>query len=220
MNRFSLRALLACLAVVAVCVGFATLQSKQSKLLRENELLQQQVSTYQRELGHIEVSDPNLVHLIHVPGQEAYVWRWRIYAPKGTEFVGGIATENIPKNDVPLPTFECWRFVTRSEGTLVTATISRDIDDGYELKLDLGDGNVYRAKTLLPRSEWLDVDEKGVIAGDRGPLTYTFGEPIRLLCKRGEDSFGRQSGMAEARGLLFWIKPNRPDYLSMYGRRE
>ncbi len=102
--RFSLRALLAVLATVALAlaiwVSFRVAQ--ENKELRvENDQLRIKL---RNEFGELEITDANRNKLqaISIPTLEPMTWKWRVYVPPGRTFmlwseINGVSDSNLPQ---------------------------------------------------------------------------------------------------------------------------
>ncbi|GAA4459720.1 hypothetical protein GCM10023156_39700 [Novipirellula rosea] len=205
MQRFSLRAVLVFVAFLALVLAFVMLQARNSVLRREVEMLR-------AELGYLVPADVSKVNLIEVPTGEEYSWRWRVFAPPGTQFDAGIVTEEIPKSGAPSPSFLGVEIPSEQNGVLVTASITNDLDAGYVLKLDFGNGNVVRDGTLKSRDEFSDGSASLMTAGRNGPQVCDFNEPIILHRRRLHEqtsptTYSEPKG--KSRGMMFWITPTK-----------
>ncbi len=98
MLRFTLRTALASTAFFALILGCLLLQTRNSALRREVEMLR-------AEMGHLAPADDSRVNIIEVPTSDPFSWSWRVFAPPGTQFDAGIVTEDIPKRGVPSASF-------------------------------------------------------------------------------------------------------------------
>jgi len=205
MKRFSLRTSFVFVAVVALVLALVLLQSRNTALRREVEMLRV-------ELGHLVPADNSKVNIIEVPTADPYSWRWRVFAPPGTQFDAGIATEEIPENGTPSPSFLGLEIPSEQGGVLVTASITKDLDDGYVLKLDFGNGNVLRDRTLKPRDDFVDGSASLVTAGRNGPQICEFNDPIVLHRRRLFEQTSptpRGEPQDASRGMMFWITPKK-----------
>jgi hypothetical protein len=205
MKRFSLRTALISTALMAFILGFVLLQTRYAALLRE-------VAGLRAEMGHLVPADYSRVNVIEVPGTDEYSWRWRVFAPPGTQFEAGIATEKIPLRGVPSPSIFGVEIPSEQHGVLMTASITNDLDAGYVLKLDFGNGNVIRCRTTQSRDEFIDGSATLATAGQHGPQVGDFNEPIILHRRRLHEqtsptTHGEPSG--NSHGLMFWITPRQ-----------
>jgi len=192
-------------AFFAMAMGLALLQS-------QNHSLRQEVGSLRSELGHLVPVDDSKVNIIEVPTQSKYIWRWRIFAPEGTSFDAGIAAERIPRIGTPEPLHLGLQIPSKPHGVLITASVTSDIETGYVLTLDCGNGNVVRDRTLLPRDQFLDGSASLATVGRSGPQACEFDEPIilhrrRLLEQTSPTTCADPEG--NARGLIFWITPKK-----------
>jgi len=163
MKRFTLKAFLIAIAAIALLLAYGMLQYRYWNL--EAEVVRLRV-----EGGHLVPVDKSLVNIIEVPSPEPHVWRWKVYAPPGTQFEYGIRFSDIPPTGVPNPQSSGEFYIeSTTNGVLVTATIASDIDDGYVLILDCKDrfSRFSRiSRTNLPLSEWVDGSAEIRTAGE------------------------------------------------------
>jgi hypothetical protein len=130
----------------------------------------------------------------------------------GTQFEAGIATEEIPLRGVPSPSILGVEIPSEQHGVLMTASITNDLDEGYVLKIDFGNGNFMRRRTTQSRDEFIDGSATLETAGQHGPQICDFNEPIILHRRQQYEqtsptTHGEPNG--NSRGLLFWITPKR-----------
>lgn len=204
MKRYSLRSVLIGVAIISVLLGIGLLQSRNRSLVEEVERLRS-------EVGHLVPVDRSKVNIIEVPTNEQFVWRWRVFAPPGTSFDGGIATSEIPQKGTPSPSFGGVRLPSVSNGSLITASVVKDIDEGYVLTLDFGGGNQLRQPTVQSLPEFLIGSATTTTAGERGVQVCEFEKPIILHSRRLIERTFPATGNAPketARGVLFWITPH------------
>lgn len=193
------------MAMIALVLALTLLQTQNMTLRREVEGLR-------AELGHLVPADNSKVNIIEVPTADPYSWRWRVFAPPGTQFDGGIATEKIPEEGTPTPSFLGLEIPSEPNGVLVTASVTQDLDDGYVLKLDFGNGNVLRNRTLQPRRSFVDGSASFATAGRNGPQICEFNQPIILHRRRlyeQTSSTTRSEPSGNSRGIMFWITPKK-----------
>lgn len=205
MLRFTLRTALALTAFFSLILGCLLLQTRNSALRREVEMLR-------AEMGHLAPADDSRVNIIEVPTSDEFSWSWRVFAPPGTQFDAGIVTEDIPKRGVPSASFSGVEIPSEQNGVLVTASITNDLDAGYVLTIDFGNGHIVRDRTSKPRSEFIDGSATIETAGGNGPQVCDFNKPIilhrrRLFERTSPSTHSEPKG--ESRGMMFWITPKR-----------
>jgi len=205
MKRFSLRTTLIVLFLVGLSLGYVL-------LLIQNISLQREVEMLRGESGHLTVVDDSLVNVVEVPTESEITWRWRVYAPEGTYFDAGIATDAIPQTGAPPAGLRDFQIPTDPKGVLVTASVTNDIDGGYVLKLTFGDRSTYSDRTQLPREEFFDGSANQETAGRGGTVAYPYDQPIVLHRRRLHEQTSpttRAAPVGDARGMMFWITPRK-----------
>lgn len=203
MTRFSLRTIFVGLAVVALIIGCAVLQWHNFALRREVEQLR-------IELGYLVPIDESKVNIIEVPTTDT--WRWRVFAPEGTVFDAGIITKQIPRHGTPGPSFLGFQIPSERRGVLVTASVAKDLEDGYALRLDFGDGRTMSSRTPLKPKDFLDGSAGYMTAGRGGTQVCEFDGPIVLHRRRLMEPVSPTVSSepdGPARGLMFWITPKK-----------
>src|SRR4051812_23674389 len=97
--RFSLRGILAAIALVAV--GLSLLVS--FRTADENKRLRAENTQLRNESAYLPIApgDENKVHAIKVPTLDSYTWRWRIYAPQGRPISVRVVTQTTSADGKP-----------------------------------------------------------------------------------------------------------------------
>lgn len=205
MQRFSLRTALAATGAVALIISVVLLQVRNFHLRREVEILR-------REMGFLVPVDDSRVNVIEVPTADQHSWAWRVFAPPGTRFDAGIITGGIPERGVPSASFIGVEIPSEPNGVLITASVARDLDEGYVLKIDFGNGNTVLDRTSKSRDEFISGSASLETAGRNGPQVCDFDEPIilhrrRLYEQDSPTTYSEPKG--KSRGMMFWITPQK-----------
>ncbi|GAA4461926.1 hypothetical protein [Novipirellula rosea] len=205
MQRYSLRTTLVAIGVIALSLGIVLLQIRNSGLRREVEMLR-------AEMGFLVPVDVSRVNVIEVPTTDQFSWSWRVFAPPGTQFDAGIVTEDIPKRGAPSASFLGIEIPSEPNGVLITASVTNDLDAGYMLQINFGNGNTVRDRISLSREEFINGSASLETAGRSGPQVCKFDEPIilhrrRLYEQTSPTTHSEPEGVS--RGLMFWITPKK-----------
>jgi len=83
-----------CALLVALWTSSRRLEQAKSDI----ELYRAELAKYRRELGFLDVTDPNKVHAIGVRTTGSLRWQWRIYLPQNRRFRLHKCTSAVPKS--------------------------------------------------------------------------------------------------------------------------
>ncbi len=209
MKRFGLRSVFLGVTLCALSLGYLSL------LLRDQSL-RHEIKSLKAEVGQLVLVDELRVNVVEVPTLDPFTWRWRVFAPPGTLFEAGAVTEQIPMIGAPSPRFTRLEIPDASNpnGVLITASVRNNLDSGYVIILDLGNGNSIEDLTLQSREDFLDGGSFSIETAGRGRTEiYGFDEPIILHRRRFMNQTSPTTMSApkgNTRGLMFWITPKKP----------
>jgi hypothetical protein len=92
--RFSLLSALMLMTIVGLLITVA-------KLWREAGPLRAEVLRLRNEVGSLTIDDDTKPHAIRVRTSEDFTWKWRIWIPRGREYLVKYADESIPRLGYP-----------------------------------------------------------------------------------------------------------------------
>lgn len=92
--RFSLLSALMLMTIVGLLITVA-------KLWREVGPLRAEVLRLRNEVGSLTIDDDTKPHAIRVRTSEDFTWKWRIWIPRGREYLLKYADESIPRQGYP-----------------------------------------------------------------------------------------------------------------------
>lgn len=188
--------------VIALILGIAVSQWRYFILWREVQLLR-------AEVGRLVIVDESKVNVVEVPNPDPYTWQWRVYVPEGMELAAGIKTREIsPGPDAPAPTIEGLRLPQVQSGVLVTASVKKDLEDGYKIIVSYMNGN-FTSKTKLALEEFLDGSFTSDTAGEKETEAFGEGEPIILHRRRLIPDKGVLKADAPSQGFMIWLVPRK-----------
>jgi hypothetical protein len=92
--RFSILTALLLMTIVGLAI-VAT------RLWREVDPLRAELGRLRDEVGALSIDDPAKPCAIEVRTTSDDTWKWRVWIPEGRAYELHVATENIPKKDIP-----------------------------------------------------------------------------------------------------------------------
>jgi len=216
-RTFTLRTAL--LLILAVCATIGYFVNARKLYLAEQELRMRR-----NEGGYLTVDDRKQLHAIAVHTDEPNTWRWRLFIPRGHRYSWNIATEDIPKNDVPkqaaVSGFSNEPYWERDNEVLITARLRRANDESWDLSVESKIGNskdqMYGTSLRIPDEELRWMSEvsvtDGQVIGSDGVVTLDPAGPIILLqrrpgVKQPDGSYAPSS--TPAPGFMIWLAPEK-----------
>jgi hypothetical protein len=198
--RYTLRVLLAAVAVVALVVTWVNmyrLSERNRMLIAENQRLRD-------EVGELSVEDESQFHAIQVTADDELEWMWRIWVPPGRSYKVRSVGEQIPKAGF-----------SQGGGTLmlqdsgehwVRYRIERDPrDNRWRGKLSARGGSVGGDEHA-----WVEWGARTSTSDGVGKSTQVFPADERVLLIRHRVSQATSSDKIEdpSAGFLIWLEPN------------
>ena len=213
--RFSLSSLLVFVAAVALFL-FCFI------LARRLDQSQSELGQLKVKYGELDVTDPDLIHVLEAPFFEPdkFRWRWQVYVPPTKKCRVRIAVGQIPVGGVTQKTDNARGASVDisgnadSEPVLVTVAFSRSSVGGLSLTLVSGreQATISLPEDSLPEGgmEWLFNNSGGpkILAGRRETQSQSANQPLKLLVHRKGVAFGKKSSMNPnpAAGIAVWIE--------------
>lgn len=213
--RFSVRATLLAVAVIAFVVHYWNLQTR----LRTAE---SELRKRRDETGQIDVKDTAKVHVIALDSTEPNTWKWRLFIPKGHRYMWNVAAKNIPNNSPPkrpgrssISNREYWQ---RDNEVFVTARLQQTDDENWSLgvtsriggsKEQMSGVSMSISKEQLAWQSAMPSRESSVL-GKNELSVLSPDEPIILLSQRamvvnegGDADFSKEP----TEGFMIWLSP-------------
>jgi hypothetical protein len=104
-GQFSLLTLVLVSVIVALVLGLwrsgseiATLRTELKRVVSDTE---QELERWRAEVGALKIDDPTKLHAIRIATFEDLTWKWRVFVPKGRQFLVGSQCNRIPKDGTP-----------------------------------------------------------------------------------------------------------------------
>ena len=96
--QFSLKTLMLLAVICALLVALWTSSRRLEQAKRDIDVYRAEIAKYRRELGYLDITDPNKVHAIGLRTTGSLRWQWRIYLPQNRRFRLGLYGIGIPKS--------------------------------------------------------------------------------------------------------------------------
>ncbi len=202
--RFSLLTLLLVISIVALAATVVVQRRNLRPLMIELGALREENGALRTEVGALSIGDPTKLHVIAVPVEGQYVWKWRVWVPAGQSVAVRVRHGAIPEKGVPQAP-QCTLGLSEGEH-VIRYTVQRDSQDGsWGASLRTESGGCSTGVGVVPWPEWDDWDS----VGDGVGAKTVVGEPkkplVLLRHRVGSDSKAWvQDGPAA--GVMIWIE--------------
>lgn len=202
--RYSLRALMLFLIVVCLIASNLYTSRELSRAKLKLQEAQRIVEKQRVELGRLDVADPTRLHVLALPTQENFTWKWRVHVPKGMSLF--LAADKIPEGGLPgnystsqLPAGEY----------SLTAVMRPDHLGRWSFNASRGTAGSVGVVLSPEQSKWI-VDEMGFSssqAGNSGTESKPRGATMVLLRLRAMRDLGggaRSTAPEPSDGVMVW----------------
>jgi hypothetical protein len=201
--RFSIRALLAGMVVVALLIHGYLLTARNQRLEVENRRLRDQLMRFRDKAGALTIEDESQLHAIRIETDNELQWTWRIWIPAGRTYRLCSVAGRVPQAGFARP----GETITLSQpgGQLVHYRVQKDPRDGRWY------GALSTTKTTADKDEhpWVEWNSKASLTNSIEMSTQVFSPDERVLLVRKRVARDMSTVKAEkhSAGFLIWLEP-------------